>query len=94
MSERRYYSNEAEQQARRERTAAAMTFMVLGLGIGVILALLFAPDSGDKTRKELMESAGHTFDDSREATNRALERLQRNFDDLRERVEERIKELS
>lgn len=93
MSERRYYSYEAEQQAKREQAISALVFLALGLGMGAVMALLFAPKSGDKARQELMSTAEDTFEDGRETTNRALDRLQRSFDDLRDRVEDRLKDL-
>jgi gas vesicle protein len=33
----------------------AITFLVIGLGIGALSALLFAPQSGEKTRRMLRQ---------------------------------------
>jgi gas vesicle protein len=93
MTDRKYYSYEAEQLVRRQRIVSALVFLALGLGIGAVMALLFAPTSGKKMRSELADSAEDTFEGGRDATNRTLERLQSSLDDLRERVEERIKDL-
>lgn len=91
MSEQRiYYSRDAELQARREKVAGIVLFLSLGLGIGALLALLFAPDKGEELRKGLVGSFGDGFDTSREATAKTLSRLESEFNDLRKRVEERI----
>ena len=50
MSERMYYSKEAEQRAQAERTFLAILFTGLGLSIGAALALLFAPVKGEQLR--------------------------------------------
>jgi gas vesicle protein len=34
-----------------------LTYLMLGLGIGAAVALLFAPQSGEKTRKKIAEKA-------------------------------------
>jgi gas vesicle protein len=41
----------------------AITFLVIGLGIGALSALLFAPQSGEKTRRMLRRK----YDDALEA---------------------------
>jgi gas vesicle protein len=92
MNERIYYSHEAEMRAMRERMLAVGIFMALGLGIGAVLALLFAPKSGEQLRRELAstleESVGR-----REAQYNALQRLEKEFADLRKRVEERLEHM-
>jgi len=90
MNERMYYSKEAEDQAQRERFALALAVMGLGLGIGVVMALLFAPRTGEETRKALAEQVEHVYGDGREATGNALANLRREFERLRADVEERI----
>jgi gas vesicle protein len=90
MNERIYYSHEAEMQANRERAVAITIFMLLGLGIGAALALLFAPKSGEKIRKELAAGVEDRLESGREATNKALHQLEKDFNDLRKRVEERM----
>ncbi len=90
MNNRIYYSRDAEIQANRERAGAILLFMVLGLGIGAVLALLFAPKSGDKTRAELASTLEDSLDTGRDATTKAVSRLEKDFSDLRKRVEERL----
>ena len=89
MNDRIYYSRDAESQAMRERTTAILAFFVIGITVGTALALLFAPRSGDKTRAELADALDHSFDEGRKASGDAIERLERDFADLRKRIEER-----
>lgn len=92
MNERIYYSHEAEMRANRERAVAIVIFLLLGLGIGAALALLFAPKSGSQIRRELAEGVEERFDSGRETTSKALQRLEKEFAELRKRVEERLGE--
>ena len=79
-------------RANRERALAVVIFMLLGLGIGAALALMFAPKSGSQIRAELADTVEDRFDSGREATNKTLQRLEKDFADLRKRVEERLSE--
>jgi gas vesicle protein len=91
MSERRiYYSQEAERIAKRQRLLTIVLFMALGLGLGAAIALLFAPDEGEKTRRLIAEAAQDGFRRGREATADALRQLEPEFPDLRKRVDELI----
>ena len=93
MTERTYYSREAEMRANQERVIGTIPLLALALGIGVVLALLFAPNDGEKTRRELGDAVEETLDSGREATNTALKRLEHDFADLRKKVEDRIHEM-
>jgi gas vesicle protein len=90
MRDRIYYSREAEMQAKREQAVTIMLFLALGLGIGAILALLFAPSSGQEIRQGLTGTIEDGFDTSREATKKTLHRLEKDFNELRDRVEDRL----
>lgn len=89
-TDRMYYSREAELQAMRDKTIMAALLMALGVGIGTVLALLFAPASGDKTRHEI----AHTFEtgvkDGREAVTPMIKRLEHDIADLRQRFQDRV----
>jgi len=89
MNDRIYYSRDAESQAMRERNTAILAFLVIGMAIGTALALLFAPRSGEKTRAELSGVLDHGFDEGRKASGDAIERLEKDFADLRKRIESR-----
>lgn len=91
MNDRIYYSREAEQLANQQRTMTALLVMALGLGMGIVLALLFAPRKGEDIRRELATQAEHAYGNSREATSKAVEKMQKDFDKLRGDVEERLK---
>lgn len=89
MRDRIYYSREAEAQALRERNAAMLAFMVIGITIGAVLALLFAPRSGEKTRAEIADALDESFNEGRKASSDAVEKLEKEFADLRKRLEDR-----
>ncbi len=55
MSDRIYYSREAEQRAQRDSLLLALMVLAFGLGIGVVLALLLAPRSGDDMRRAIAD---------------------------------------
>jgi gas vesicle protein len=79
MNNRIYYSEEAEQQARRQQTLAVIIFTAFGIGIGTALALLFAPSKGEVTR----QSIAHTGND-------AMHKLEEEMAELRKRIEDRV----
>jgi len=71
----------------------AITFLLIGLGAGTLIGLLFAPKSGRQMRKELRrryEDARETIDDwkeeAREVAEDTLERGSELADELRDRV--------
>jgi hypothetical protein len=90
MSERVYYSREAELRAKREQTIAFLLFMGIGLLVGALIALLFAPGSGRETREGLASTVEDGLGAGREVTMKTLNRLEREFADLRKRIEERL----
>jgi gas vesicle protein len=49
------------------------------VGIGTAIAMLFAPQSGDETREEIAH-----------ATDGTVKKLEKQFNHLREQVEERL----
>lgn len=87
MNDRIYYSHDAEMQAMRERNTAILAFLVIGVTIGTVLALLFAPRSGEKTRAEISDALEDSFQDGRKAGNEAIEKLEKEFNELRKRLE-------
>jgi gas vesicle protein len=89
MTDRIYYSREAELQAQRERTTAVLAFFLVGITLGTVIALLFAPRSGEKTRAEIADALEDSFQEGRKASSDAIERLEKDFADLRKRIEDR-----
>ncbi|MBZ0303827.1 MAG: YtxH domain-containing protein [Anaerolineae bacterium] len=86
MNSRIYYSQEAEQQAKRQQALAVLIFTAAGVTLGAVFALLFAPRNGEQIRRELSS----TFNESADATNDALHRLENDFSKLRQQVEDRV----
>jgi len=93
MSNRTYYSREAEMQVAREKTIMTLIFLAVGLAVGTAVALLFAPDSGKKTRDELGNVIEEGLNSGRDAVEPTLKRLERDFADLRKKVDDRINDL-
>jgi gas vesicle protein len=81
-NDRIYYSHNAQMAAMRKITGLTLLCLAFGLGIGSVLALLFAPASGSKTRHDLVESAEPM-----------VKRLEEQFTELRKNVEDRLKQL-
>jgi gas vesicle protein len=87
MNDRIYYSRRAEELAKRQQTIGAVTFLALGLGIGAVLALLFAPNVGEKTRKLVTDALEEGFKHGQEAILDAANQLEREYPELRKRIE-------
>ena len=75
------------------RVGTAITFLLIGLGAGTLIGLLFAPKPGKQMRKELRrryEDARDTIEDwkeeAKEAADEALERSAELAEELRDRV--------
>jgi gas vesicle protein len=90
-NDRIYYSQDAETRAMRERTVLILAFLTFGLGIGVVLALLFAPSSGKTTRRDLAKSVEDGLKTGREALEPVVKRVEKEFDEIKKNVEERVK---
>lgn len=71
------------------RIAAAALLMVAGGIIGAGVALLFAPQSGEKTRRELYRGAKRI----KSKTEEAVEDLSENILDLVDTIEEKTEDL-
>jgi len=90
MSDRVYYSREAEMRAQRERTMMAIVLLGFGLGVGAIMALLFAPRSGEEVRKDITDRIEPGLERARDVTNHTVENLQRDLTRLRDDMESRM----
>jgi gas vesicle protein len=71
----------------------AITFLLIGLGAGTVIGMLFAPKAGRQMRRDLRrgyDTARETFDDwkenARDFAEDVIERGSDLADDLRERV--------
>jgi gas vesicle protein len=88
-----YYSREAETQAIRQITMMTVLWLAVGLAIGVVMALLFAPSTGQKTRNNLLKSFEEGLDSGQEAIEPVVKKLEKEVGELRQTVEERISKL-
>lgn len=75
------------------QVGTAITFLLIGLGAGTLIGMLFAPKAGRQMRKELRqkyEGARETIEDwkadAQEAAEGVLERGAELAEELRERV--------
>ncbi len=87
MREGRYESEESS------RVGTAITFLLIGLGAGAVIGMLFVPKTGKQMRRDLRrgyEQARDTIEDwkenAREFAEDAIERGSDFADDLRDRV--------
>jgi len=62
------------------------TTFVVGVGIGALVALLFAPASGEKTRGYITRTAKHGLDDAASTGKRWSRRAQETVDDVKASV--------
>lgn len=88
-----YYSKEAESAAMRRITVMTVLFMALGLGVGAVMALLYAPNAGKKTRHSLSQSIEEGLESGQDAIEPVVKRLEKEMGELRQTVEERIAKL-
>ncbi len=75
------------------RVGTAITFLLIGLGAGAVVGMLFAPKTGKQMRRDIRrgyEQARDTIDDwkenAREFAEDAIDRGSEIADDLRDRV--------
>ncbi len=69
-----------------ENVGAKISFFIVGLGIGTLVGILFAPKSGEETREFLAQKA----DEGREYAQKKARELRERAEDLIERSKEII----
>jgi gas vesicle protein len=57
-------------------TGTAITFLLIGLGVGAALGLLLAPKTGRQLRKDLRRSYGDAMETASDWTEEAKDRLE------------------
>lgn len=67
-----------------DNVGSKVTYFMVGLGIGALIGILFAPKSGDETREFLSKKA----DEGRDYAQRKARELRERADDLIERGKE------
>ncbi len=90
-NDRIYYSHDAEMQANRQRILLTLLCVAFGLGMGTVVALLFAPATGKNTRKDLAKNVEEGVKDGRETVEPMIKRLEEELQDFRKHVEQRLK---
>jgi gas vesicle protein len=94
MTNRIYYSEKAEKTMRRQRFMDALMFTGLGIGIGSAVALLMAPNEGEKTRALIANTLEEGFQRGRETTDEALSQLEQEVPNLRGRVNDLVGKIT
>lgn len=88
-----YYSQEAEAKAMRRMTMMTVLWLALGLTIGTVMALLYAPTAGKKTRENLTKNFEDSWKDSQDVIEPVVDRLEKEIGELRQTVEDRIAKM-
>ena len=91
-SDRIYYSHGAKMRMMRQVTLLSALVLLIGLGTGALLAWLYAPSTGKQTRHDLAKSIGEGLQTGRDAVEPMVKNLEGQFSELRETVEERVKQ--
>jgi gas vesicle protein len=71
-----------------------LTYLLIGGGIGAVIALLFAPKSGQELRGDIADATRKGIDKSREAALQVGERAGEYYDATRERATELYSQAS
>ncbi len=90
-NDRIYYSRDAEIHAVREITKMMGLCLMLGLGMGAIVALLFSPKSGQKVREDLGKAVQQGLNNGREALEPVVKQVGKEVNGLQKTVEDRLK---
>src|SRR3989304_3365808 len=80
--------NEDYRGGKGESVSPRLTYLLIGGGIGAVLALLFAPKSGQELRGDLADATRKGIDRSREAAQQLGDRDGEYYETTRERAAE------
>ena len=94
MSDRIYYSEEAKQQAQRNNLVLVMMVAGLSVGIGAMISLLFAPQSGNDTREQLSEQMNDTVHKGQKVAKSASKQLRDNTDKAINNLNNRVQQIT
>ena len=79
------------------RVGTAITFLLIGLGAGAVVGMLFAPKTGRQMRRDIRrgyEHARETFDDLKESARDFAEDAIDRGSDIAEDLRDRVKPLA
>ena len=71
-----------------DNISTRLTYLLIGGGIGAVIALLFAPKSGEELRGDIADATRKGIDKSREAAQQMGERAGEYYESTRERAGE------
>jgi len=77
-----------------ENTGSKVSYFLVGLGIGTLLGILFAPKSGEETRQYLKDKAEEGRDYAQKKARELRERAEELADKARETVERQKEQLA
>ncbi len=93
MIDRVYYSKETENLARRQQMVGNLAFLMLGLGAGATIAMLFAPEKGEKVRQLVSSALEEGFTRGRETTEELLDHVGKEYPDIYEKIKDGLSKL-
>jgi len=93
MSNRVYYTAEAEDLMKRRSLFTALAMLAVGLGIGALVAMLLAPEEGEKFRRAIADAVEEGYRRGRHATDEALGQLEKDVPNLRKRVDSLLNKM-
>lgn len=70
-----------------------LVWFLVGLGTGTAVTLLYAPQTGKKTRRELSKNIESTLDDGQDAIEPVVKRLEKEISELRSTLEDQMSKL-
>ena len=91
MNNRVYYSENARQRAQRKQLIIVMAVAGISLGVGVIVSLLFAPDSGENVRSEIRDQLEELIERGTVVTRDAVDGVSQQAQHVREEGEDKVK---
>lgn len=77
-----------------DSVSTRLTYLLIGGGIGAVIALLFAPKSGQELRGDIADATRKGIDKSREAAQQVGERAGEYYDSTRQRATELYSQAS
>lgn len=83
MNDRIYYSREAEMRAQQQQVALVLAATAISLGVGALIALLLAPQTGEKTRKMLENHLDDVVDSGRHVAKQVRQDVEGRVQDAR-----------
>jgi gas vesicle protein len=81
-------SRQLERRREESDAGAKLTYLLVGAGVGAVVALLFAPKSGHELRGDIADATRKGIDRTREAATQFSERASDYYEGARDRASE------